>query len=274
MKTLKLIIIATAICSLFIIGVQKIDAFEITYFEVYSDTDYGSGANATAYVNTDEDIICIRWSVDDVYSHTTHYGAGTRFASEIFRFTGDIKGNKHKITAEVWFWDGNNCVSDPDSYTFRVFQPKIISGTKKPVGVPKNKQGEGIYGYVELARHYHVGQNIVVEGYLYARNRTEVPLNAASWLRHTQFDINDGKTLWTMEDPDPGRQLLPGEAYSNSGSLMISFPVEGGDIDRGVIIKLNAHIHLQVGGQVWHEENNAWTHEFTYKDNESYEEGD
>ena len=276
MKTLKLTSIALAICSLFLFGIpQKSDAFKITYFYVYADTDYGSGANATTYVNTDEDIACIRWSVDNVYSHTTHYGAGTRFASEIFTFTGGIKGNNHKITAEVWFWDGNNCVSDTDSYKFRVFQPKIISGTKYPRGMAKNKRGEGVYGSVELYGHYHDGQNIVMDGSALARNRTKVDLNAYTSYRHTEFKDLDGdgldETVWWLEDSRPSKSLpKEGGTYSSYGSSMISYPV-GGDIRKEQRIKLNAHIHLQAGGQVWHELHNAWTHEFTHKDNESYE---
>lgn len=70
---MKLTSIAFAICFLLLGVLNCSDAFEITYMYVYPDTDYGSGANATAYVNTDEDIACISWSVDDVYSHTTHY---------------------------------------------------------------------------------------------------------------------------------------------------------------------------------------------------------
>ncbi len=242
-------------------------AGSITYMYVYADTDYGSGANATAYVNTDAGIQYVKWSVDGTVNQWTMHEKGTRFVSQGFTFTGDIKGNKHTIEAEVWFW-GDDDVSDSDSYTFRVFAPKTISGTVYPRGIAKNKRGDGVYGSVDLYRHYHDGQNIVVDGSVFARNKTKVDLYASSFYRHTRFDVDTGETLWTREDPRPNKSLpKEGGTYSSYGSSMINYSV-GGDIGEGQRIKLNAHVHLEAGGIVWHEENNAWTHEFTEDDNQ------
>ena len=257
MKTLKLTSIALAICSLFLFGIpQKSDAFEITYFYVYPDTDYGGGANATTYVNTDEDIVCVRWSVDDVYSHTTHYGAGTRFASEIFRFTGHIKGNKHKITAEVWFWDGNNCVSDTDSYTFRVY---------KPIYLRQQGENTGARGYVEISSFYYDGSHIIMSSYAYARNPRnnpkakdpdDNPLQVLAWFRTQEYPAPDGaagKEHRDTKDPEiikvgkvsktytPGPNTDP-EEWAGGGA---PFDREVGDLgDRKVYY--NAHTHLVV----------------------------
>ncbi len=134
----------------------------------------------------------------------------------------------------------------------------------------KPKRGTGIYGHVELYRHYHDGQSIVVDASVYASNGTMVELNAASWYRHTQFGIDNGVTLWELEVQGPSEQLSSGESYNSYGSPMISYWV-GGNIEVGQEIKLNAHVHLQVGGRVWHEENNAWTHTFDRTHNKDYQ---
>ena len=234
MKTLKLTCITFAICFLLLGVLNSSDAFEITYMYVYPDTDYGSGANATTYVDADEDIVCIRWFVDDIYSHTTHYGDNTRSAYETFRFTGDIKGNKHKITAEAWL-DPDVCMpAVPKSYKFRVFKPKKIIGTKYPLGIPKNKRGTGVYGEVELYRHYHryseeEGHNIVVYGSAYARNGTKQSCDADVLFRHAEFDT-EGNVVWKREYPPEGMPspyestLSPGDTYWIQGLQLSIIP--------------------------------------------------
>ena len=54
-------------------------------------------------------------------------------------FPKDIKGVKCKMTAEVWFWDGDNCVIDTDSSTIRAYK-----------GIHLSQVGEntGAMGYV------------------------------------------------------------------------------------------------------------------------------
>lgn len=255
--------------------VQLTDAYE-TSGVLY---DNGNGASFLPRIETSEPYSSIDWTITGIRNcrrlkQTTQGNGDKTYDLPVFTLSGTIKGEGYKITATAKMPTDDGEFSATASYTVRVYQPKKISGTKYPLGVPKNKRGDGIYGYVQLNRHYHDGSNIVVDGNLYAHNRTKVTLNAASWYRHTQFAIDDGATLWTHQDPYPGKQLSPGETYDNSGSSSISYPVEDGDIGRDQRIRLNAHVHLQVAGQVWHEEDNAWTHEFTHKDNESYGEGD
>ncbi len=60
--------------------------------------------------------------------------------------------------------------------------------------------------------------------------------------------------------------MEPGGVYANYGSSAINYGV-GGDIGDEQVIILNAHIHLDVSGVVWHENNHAWTHTFTKDDN-------
>lgn len=266
-KALLIAVIITAF--MFVCFINSSHADKIVEFP--SDTEDYSWSGYTyhtAYLKTDVPYTAVDWYIGDWQYQETDQGDGVTkeaYFSPYDKIPGEIKGKKYEITAKVWFPNTH----EVRSYKVRMFEPKIISGTKKPV-VAKNLQGDGIYGYVELRRHYHDGSSIVVEAYLSARNKTKISVRASSWLRHTRFAVDDGRTLWTTEDPGPSKDVPPGEIYSNSGSSMISYWV-GGDIEENQEIKLNAHIHLQVSGQVWHEENNAWTHTFTHEDNESYE---
>ena len=242
---------------------------KITSLWAYAGNDYGDGADVSAGLATDADILWVDWYIDGTYEKTTICN-NARWAYESFsQIPGSIKGEKHRIEAIVNFSDGGSI--DTDSDTFRVFAPKIISGTKYPRGMADNKKGDGIYGSVELYGHYHDGQNIVMSGSAFARNKTKVDLNAYTSYRHAEFKDLDGDGLdemvWSLEDPRPSKSLpKEGGTYSSSGSSMISYPV-GGDIGPDQEIKLNAHVHMDVGGVVWHEEGGAWTHEFTAADN-------
>ncbi len=184
---------------------------------VWADNDFGDGANATAYVNTDEDIVCIRWSVDDVYSHTTHYGAGTRFASEIFTLTGSIKGEKYTIEAEVSFWDGDNCVSDTDSYKFRMF---------KPIDSPQNGPGQntGASGHAVISSFYYDGSSIIMSSYAYAynpRNNPKAkdpddnPLQVLAWFRTQEYPAPDGAAGNEHRDTKDSEIITVGETSKN-----------------------------------------------------------
>ena len=257
MKFRSISIAVTMLLSLSLFGIPyKSDAFEITYFYVYADTDYGSGANATAYVNTDEDIVCIQWFVDDVYSHTTHYGAGTRFASEIFRFTGHIKGNKHKITAEAWL-DPDVCMpATPKSDTFRVY---------KPIYLRQQGENTGARGYVEISSFYYDGSHIIMSSYAYARNPInnpkaqdpdENPLQVLAWFRTQEYPAPDGAAGNEHRDTkDPeiikvgkvSKTYTPGpftdpQAWAGGGA---PFDRHVGSL-KGRTVYYNAHTHLTV----------------------------
>ena len=272
------------ICFLFVIGVQKSDAIKIVDFPSDTeDTSYNGYTYHMAYVETDVPIYHVSWSIDGKWAYSETLDSTTKYASYFpcydptasDKIPGVIKGKKYEIGVTVWEWDADaeEFRDTSASYKVRMFEPKVISGIKYPRATPEHKLGEGIYGSVTLWRHYHDGWNIVVSASVYARNRTKIDVYASEFYRHTEFKDLDGdgldETVWSLEDPRPGKPLPPGETYSNSGSSMISFHV-GGDIGKDQVIKLNAHIHLAVGGRVWHEENGAWTHTFTDEDNESY----
>ena len=127
----------------------------------------------------------------------------------------------------------------------------------------------GVYGYVELSRHYHYDGNIVVSGSVYAYNGTDKTCHAKSWFKHTEFGGTFNVQDPPFKKPNPSTPLPSGGSYYKSGSSAISYPV-GGPIKPGQMITLNAHIHLQVDGNgttdVWHDNN--WTHTFTAADNQ------
>lgn len=261
------------ICFLCVLGiVNKSDAASAS-LSVWADDDLGSGGSTQAWLTADEGIDFIDWYINDdpndpdsdyEYEKTTRYNGATTAYEYLGNFTGNIKGTKYGVRAVVSFEES----SDEDvTDTFRVFAPKTISGTKYPQGIADGKRGDGIYGEVKLYRHYHDGQNIVVDGSVYARNRTKVDYRASSFYRHTEFDAI-GETVWLQEDPHTSESLpKEGGTYSSYGSSMINYWV-GGDIGPDQTIKLNAHVHLEAGGVVWHENNNMWTHEFTEDDNQ------
>ena len=271
----KSILTAAILAAFMFIGIiGQSHAASITYMSAYYPNDWGDGANVTVSLGTDADIQTIRWSVNGTVERWTIPSRGTRSVSENFTLTGNIKGTKYEVEAKVYFGD---IVSDTETVNFRVFKPKVISGIKYPRGVQnKHKRGDGIYGSVTLWRHYHDGQNIVVAGSAHARNGTNMTLGASVFYRHTRFH-EDGRTLWKVEDPpldEPNPyaddELEPGETYNHSGSSAISFsvPTDSGDIGPTDKFIMNAHIHMEVGGQVWHDEGGAWTHTFTEEDNQ------
>ena len=290
LRSKTLLIAAVLAAFMGVCFVNSSDAVKYRIVEFPSDTEdysYDGYVYHTASLKTSEPYLWVEWWVDN---KRIKYSWGDGVTKEAYFWPetpGTIKGKKYKIEAFAiftdiedvewdlvpWNWDYLGMLwrfMDFDSYTVRMFEPKVISGTKYPRGMPKHKLGKGIRGRVELKRHYHDGSNIVVDASVSAWNRTKSPVDAASWFRHTRFSVDDGRTLWTIEDTRPSRQLPSDDTYYQPGSSMISYPVRG-DIKKGERIRLNAHIHLAVGGQVWHEEDNAWTHTFTEKDNESYE---
>ena len=271
MNKLRSVVIVISIFSLLLLGMQGSQAASITYMSVYSPNDWGNGSNVTVSLGTDEDILFIDWYINGGYEGSTIYGEGTRTATVNFTLTGNIKGEKYKVRATVSFVES----SDEDgSRTFWVYRPKSISGIKQPSW--EKPRVTGVYGYVELSRHYHDGQNIVVTGYAYACNGTDETCRAISWFRHTEYDENLFPTGWEeqdppFDDPTPPTPMGPGTTYTNSGSSAISYYV-GGPIEDEQVIVLNGHIHLEVSGNgaqdVWHETDHAWTHWFTSADNQ------
>ena len=253
MLTLRSIGIAIAmLCSLFLFGmVSSSEAASITSLSSYATADWGNGGYVGASLTADEDIYVIDWYIDNTRIKTTdHYHSPTRSVYVYLdTHTGGIKGVKYEVKAVAWFSDveNNTFISNTETSDVRVYAPKYVSSIKQPTW--EKPTVTGVFGYSELSRHYHDGQNIVVDGYVYASNRTDNTCHAKSWFRHTEYNANLFPTGWEEQDPpinapNPATEVGPGESYSNSGSSSISYPV-GGDIQSGQFITLNAHIPLK-----------------------------
>lgn len=142
-------------------------------------------------------------------------------------------------------------------------------------------QRTGVYGSVELKRHYHDGSGIVMEGTAYAYNGTDKDCTVSSFFRHSRMDAGG----FQRQDPEfgPNNELPPpvplaaGTSYSDTAdSDYLRFPVpnNGGRIVGKDSYEFDAHIHLDVHGNVtdtWHNIGDGWKHTFTYKDDASYE---
>lgn len=279
MRSLKSTSIAVAmLLSLSLFGmVNSSQAFEIEeirpFYYNYDLYQYGgTGVSHYTYVKTSKPFYSVTWYVDGVYAGYNYGGHKSTETSNYFYIgEGSISGTYYTVKAEACMIDAEgNTTYASDSYKIRVFQPKIISGTKYPRGIPEHQRGTGIYGSVELTRHYHDGHNIVVEGSVYASNGTKEAVHAVSWFRHMEPATGWQRDDPPLNEPNPGKRLSPGETYDNSGSSMITYDL-GRNINEGETITLNAHIHLVVGGVVWHEENNAWTHTFDKTHNKDYD---
>lgn len=275
-NTFKSIATMIAICFLSF-GMMSSSQAAITSLSAYGYDDWGYGGNVEASLTADEDIYVVDWYIDDIYiKSSVYYEAPTRSVyAYLDTRTGGIKGIEYEVKAIAWYFDENDMfVSDTETDDVRVYAPKFIYGVKQPSWEKPNVTG--VYGYVELSRHYHDGQNIVVDGYVHAYNGTDETCHATSWFRHTEYDANLFPTGWSKQDPpfnapNPATPIGPGEWYDNYGSSAISYKV-GGDIGEDQVIVLNAHVHLAVSGNgaqdVWHETDHAWTHTFDYWDNQ------
>ncbi len=284
----KAILTAAVLAAFMFVGfVQSGNALEILSLYPTTSSVYdtgGMGVWHAAKVEVDEGDCYVSWYVgssgDDIEHHSTNWiSEPDRSATFGDYLSGDIKGEKYFIAAFLYKYREDERLWEFTPFTWydtRIFKSKVISGF----------QNTGVYGWVELERHYHDGSNIVVDGWGYAYNPSDnVTCDAASWFRHSEYREDHNGVLvatgWELQDPPfnpqiaiPRTPLPPSKGYSDSGSSYINYPV-GGDIGRDQVIILNAHVHLEVHGNgkkdVWHELNHAWTHEFRYEDNESYE---
>ena len=131
----------------------------------YVGGDYGDGGWASVRLIADADISYIDWYINGRYEKTTMHSHGTRWVyTSLEGFPGKLKGRKNSITANAWFWDGDEFISDSESDEFRVFRPIIVN----EVHGSKGQQHPDINGTVMLFRHYHDGSSIVMDGQVVA----------------------------------------------------------------------------------------------------------
>ncbi len=256
------------------------EAIEIVEFRSYSDTheEYDLGyPDFTFYVQTDEPYDRLNWAVYDVETEETRWvgstegdGVSTYQYFSISDLSGEPKGKKYVIGVEaqkIKRIGGRDWMSFTiDTYNFRVF--KVTTAWNNGTG-----RNTGASGYATIYRHYHNGENIVMDSSAYAynprnnpkaRDLDEYPLRVAPWFRTNEYaghngdhippEHRDTKPLQTIDlgetseyaSPGPGRQEINddgelehvGDFNRDIGSL------EEGDEPR----YFNAHAHLQVYG--------------------------
>lgn len=271
MKSLKLIA-AMAICSMFIIGVQKSDAVETTvpvahepivieelrsYNYSSTEYDYYNSGYFTFYIQTDRPFSYIFWFVDDVLEGMSQ-GDGTQ-TDTYFSFSnlpGEIKGKKYKIEARAWPLEPGNFLIDTETYDFTVVTPVIREGYGPNTGA---------WGYVEISSFYYNGSHIIMSSSAYAYNPennpeakdpTDNPLRVSPWFRTQEFPAPDGAAGNEHRDTKDPEIIGVGEtsdSYS-PGPFTDPDPGSGGGapFDRFVgnlgdeEVYYNAHTHLMV----------------------------
>ena len=158
------------------------------------------------------------------------------------------------------------------TYAFTVYKPIVISGKKLPIwGKPTVT---GVYGYNELSRHYFDGTDIIMDGYVYASNKTDNICRMTAWFRHSNF-----ATGWSDEHPAPTEDIGPDpedkgikRTYGPYGtdSSILNYYV-GRPIGKEEEITLNVHIHLVADGNgttdTWHGIDSRFDNTFTADDN-------
>ncbi len=286
-STLTIVVLS----SVFLFGMISSSQAQIEIIDMYTpaETDNNGSLYHFAYIETDRPYDTVYWYIGDpddenslqYIGETLGDGCATRawFYPDASDCPGDIKGEKYTVAAKAWYYNPWTKIgaSDFETRDFRVFEAKSIYGIKEEDNWEKPNV-TGVYGHVQLTRHYHDGSGIVMEGSVYACNGTEEDCTVRSIFRHTRMDAGG----FQKQDPEngpnnelpPSEPLLAGQTYSDSAnSSYLRFPVPNGGVIRpDDRYRLNAHVHLEVHGNgttdVWHETNDAWTHTFTKDDNQ------
>ena len=223
-----------------LIGINSSEAAEITSLPASVPDDWGDGANVAIHLAADEGIECIDWSVNGTDETTTMHNGATSVDVH-FLLTGHIKGEKYNIEAEVWFWDGDNCVSDTDSHSFRVYKPDVDDGWS-----------HGVYGSATLYSITYDGSSIGISGYISGWNPTNQKRNANGKFRVTVWK-NGAQVGQPAEETPPAKELDQGDSYWASGSPSKHI----GEIGGNDTYSANGYVRIFVGVPTWVAEESA-----------------
>ena len=247
MLRLRSIGIAIAMfCSLLpMFFVNSIEAAEITSLSASVPDDWGSGANVSAHLGTDTDILYIDWYVDDDHEISTMHSRGTRWVNvHMGPFIGNIKGNVYTIKAVVTFWDhvdnnNNAFVSDDASYDIKVYRPVFDTGTKLDVS-------GSVYCYSIDYSHPYISPSGDASAYNNG-NEWNYRRDIFHRFRHqvTGPGINREKT---DETPGGSQKLKNGKSYH--ASIPSNFPIYVGDGELGQRYTSDVYMRLQVSGDI------------------------
>ena len=237
----KTILAITLICSLFLIGyINSSDAAQITSLSASVPDDWGSGANVSAHLATDEGIDYIDWYVDNTYRQTSMHDNDTTWVNvDLGSFDGALIGNKYEIKAIAFFWDedAEESVSDEESNDITVYRPKYDSSTKLDVS------GSVYLYYIDYTHPY-----ISPSGYAGAYN------NGNEWnkfryifhrFRHQV--TGPGINISVNDETEGGIQTLP-EGQSYHASTPSNFPINVADGEEGANYTSSVYMRLEVSG--------------------------
>lgn len=222
---------------------------------IYSEYCYHN-----AYVETDVSISYVDWYVEGVLTHTSFVPANTNYASFSpfpTNITGTVKGKEHLIEAVVWAYDDQGIIhSDSDYYYVTLYEP-IINTDANP------KELEGVSGYTELSRHYQIGNDVIMDYYVYVNYHgdEEVEYTVSTEYKNSIYingidqpsiDVggNDtsGSIGYDKKDSDLER------SFDQPGSITNSALANG---ETGKEYKCEAYIRLTVHAETqrdWHDE--------------------
>ena len=262
MKTFRLVVIALAITCLFGINNSAAIQVELTAPMNSNNEGYDYGAPYfTFYAETDKPYDRLVWYV--YYYETKEFrkigsidgdGVSTYHHFSI-NLPGVPKGTKYTISVlamkKVRIGDREWMSFAVDNYNLRVF---------KITDAPNNGTGRrtGASGYATIYRHYHDGEDIVMDSYAYAYNPggnpkakdpNDNPLRVSAWFRvleYLGFNRN-------AKDPEHGRDTKAEEIIKVGNSSQSYSPDHaivgvqlGGWIKRNQRLYYDAHTHLTV----------------------------
>lgn len=239
-----------------IINIQEMKPADGSYYDAYIYNQY---CYHTAYVETDVSISYVDWYVEGVLTHTSFVPANTNYASFSpfpTNITGTIKGKEHLIEAVVWAYDDQGIIhSDSDYYYVTLYEP-IINSDANP------KKLEGVSGYTELSRHYQIGNDVIMDYYVYVNYHgdEEVEYTVSTEYKSSIHGIADapidvpgndtsGSIGYDKKDSDLKR------SFDHSGSITNSALADG---EPGVEYDCYPYVRLTVHAETqrdWHDEN-------------------
>lgn len=296
MNKLILVVIALVITVFPLFGmINSSQAIKIVEFRSYNDTheeyDWGN-PYFTFYVQTDKPYDRLVWYVYDVDTEETRKvgsiggcGVETDHYFSISDLYGETKGKKYVIGVwalkKVKIGDRERMSFAIETYNFRVF--KVTTS-------PNNGTGRrtGASGYAIIYRHYHNGQDIVMDSYARAYNPrnnpkakdpNDNPLRVNAWFRVIEYTEGPDGEAGNAKQPEHGRDIKPEEIVKVGGRSQYYSPDHeivgvhlGRLIKEGERLYYDAHTHLAVSTLKGLHKEDHWEadtlpQKFTHEDN-------
>ena len=195
--------------------------------------------------------------------------------------TGVPKGTKYNIAVLAMKEVNGSMLFNIDNYNLRVF--KVTEARNNGTG-----KRTGASGYATIYRHYHNGEDIVMDSYAYAynprnnpkaKNPNDNPLRVNTWFRVIEYNEGPNGEAGGAKNPEHGRDTKEEETIEVGNSSQTYNPDHeivgvhlNGLIEKDETLFYDAHTHLTVSttlGLIWedHWEADTGVQKFTHKDN-------